>query len=84
MLKAILGIDVSKLKLDVELVIGEKALKKKFDNNDKGFRLLQGWLTSCISNGRTQLDISVSMSVSHDPSSRSCARTTLSGSMTII
>lgn len=46
MSKAILGIDVAKLKLDVELVIGEKALKKKFDNNDKGFKLLQGWLTS--------------------------------------
>jgi transposase len=46
MLKAILGIDVAKLKLDVELMLGEKVLKRKFDNNNKGFKMLQGWLTS--------------------------------------
>lgn len=41
-----LGIDVAKSKLDVELITGGKALKKKFDNNNKGYKLLQGWLTS--------------------------------------
>jgi transposase len=46
MSKTILGIDVAKSKLDVELMTGEKGLKKKFDNNIKGFKLLQGWLTS--------------------------------------
>lgn len=46
MLKTILGIDVAKLKLDVVLMIGDKVLVKRFDNNKKGFKLLQGWLTS--------------------------------------
>lgn len=46
MLKAILGIDVSKLKLDVALMIGSKVLGKEFANNIKGFKLLQGWLAS--------------------------------------
>jgi len=46
MLKTILGIDVAKSKLDVALMIGDKTLVKKFDNNKKGFKLLQGWLAS--------------------------------------
>lgn len=46
MLEAILGIDVSKLKLDVALMFEEKTLTRKFDNSLKGFKLLQGWLTS--------------------------------------
>lgn len=46
MSKVVLGIDVAKSKVDVALITGEKALVKKFDNNSKGFKLLQGWLTS--------------------------------------
>lgn len=46
MSKTILGIDVAKSKLDVVFILNDKALMKKFDNNIKGFRLLQGWLTS--------------------------------------
>jgi len=46
MLKAILGIDVAKLKLDVALMIDSKVLMKEFTNNIKGFKLLQGWLAS--------------------------------------
>jgi len=46
MLKAILGIDVAKLKLDVALMIDSKVLVKQFTNNIKGFKLLQGWLAS--------------------------------------
>jgi transposase len=46
MSKTVLGIDVAKLKVDVALTTGEKVLVKKFDNNSKGFKLLQGWLTS--------------------------------------
>ena len=42
----ILGIDVSKKKLDVVLLLDNKTLTKKFDNTEKGFRLLAGWLRS--------------------------------------
>lgn len=42
----VLGIDVAKKKLDVCLMFGGKALMKKFDNNIKGARIIQGWLTS--------------------------------------
>lgn len=42
----ILGIDVSKRKLDIALVFNNKTLVKKFDNSQKGFRLLQSWLIS--------------------------------------
>lgn len=46
MSKTVLGIDVAKSKLDVALVLNGKALMKKFDNNIKGFKVLQGWLAS--------------------------------------
>ena len=46
MSKTVLGIDVAKKKLDVCLKFGGKVLTKKFDNNTKGFKLLQGWLVS--------------------------------------
>jgi transposase len=46
MSEAILGIDVSKKKLDVALIAGERTLSKKFDNSPKGFALLIGWLRS--------------------------------------
>jgi len=46
MSKTVLGIDVAKSKLDVALMFNGKVLMKKFDNNIKGFKLLQGWLTS--------------------------------------
>jgi len=46
MSKTVLGIDVAKSKLDVALMIRGKALVKEFGNNIKGFKLLQGWLTS--------------------------------------
>ena len=46
MSKTVLGVDISKKKLDVELRFDEKALKRRFDNTPKGFRLLQGWLLS--------------------------------------
>ena len=43
---AILGIDVSKKKLDVALMFNGRTLKKKFNNSPKDFKLLQGWLMS--------------------------------------
>ena len=46
MSEAILGIDVSKKKLDVALMFDGRTLKKKFDNSPKDFKLLQGWLMS--------------------------------------
>ena len=46
MSKTVLGIDVSKKKLDVLLMVGGKELKHKFDNSKKGFQMLRGWLTS--------------------------------------
>ena len=46
MSNTILGIDVAKKKLDVCLMLGGKAIMKKFDNSEKGFKLLAGWLAS--------------------------------------
>ena len=46
MSEAILGIDVSKKKLDVALMFDGRTLKKKFDNSPKGFKLIGGWLMS--------------------------------------
>jgi len=46
MSRSVLGIDVAKSKLDVVLLLNDKALVKKFDNNMKGFKLLRGWLSS--------------------------------------
>lgn len=42
----ILGIDVSKRKLDVALIFNNKTLTKRFDNSHKGHELLNGWLLS--------------------------------------
>ena len=44
--KSMLGIDVSKRKLDVALMSKEKTLIKRFDNSKKGFGLIRGWLLS--------------------------------------
>jgi transposase len=44
MSKNILGIDVSKRKLDVALVFNERTLIKTFDNSSKGCQLLAAWL----------------------------------------
>jgi len=41
-----LGIDVSKAKLDVVLLIGERSFAKEFANTPKGMKLLLGWLRS--------------------------------------
>lgn len=41
-----LGIDVSKAKLDVALIIGEKYRTKVFANTPGGFNALLGWLTA--------------------------------------
>jgi len=46
MSETVLGIDVAKKKLDLCLMTGGKVLMKKFDNDAKGIRLLQGWLRS--------------------------------------
>ena len=44
--KTILGIDISKKKMDVLLVIKDKSFKRVFDNTLKGHGLLNGWLKS--------------------------------------
>lgn len=47
MSKTVLGIDVAKKKLDACLIMGDgKVLAKKFENNTKGIKLLEGWLMS--------------------------------------
>ena len=46
MSETVLGIDVAKKKLDACLMMGDKVLVKKFDNNTKGIKLLEGWLRS--------------------------------------
>lgn len=46
MTKNVLGIDVSKKKIDTYLMIGEKGFAKQFDNTEKGMKLLGGWLRS--------------------------------------
>ena len=40
----ILGIDISKKKFDVALLINNKMQTKKFDNSSKGFDVLNQWL----------------------------------------
>jgi len=42
--KTVLGIDISKKKMDVLLVLNDKPIKKIFENTSKGFKLLDGWL----------------------------------------
>lgn len=46
MSEAVLGIDVAKKKLDACLMMDGKVLARKFDNNAKGVKLLEGWLRS--------------------------------------
>ena len=46
MSETVLGIDVAKKKLDACLMMDGKVLAKKFDNDTKGIKLLQGWLRS--------------------------------------
>lgn len=46
MSKITLGIDVSKLKLDVALLIEDRFLTKQFENSLKGFQAIQDWLLS--------------------------------------
>jgi len=46
MSKNVLGIDVSKKKLDLCLILDGRVFAKKFDNTATGFKLLQGWLSS--------------------------------------
>src|SRR5919106_2910692 len=46
MSETVLGIDVAKKKLDVCLMRDGKVLVKKFDNDVKGIKLLEGWLRS--------------------------------------
>jgi len=43
--KSILGVDVSKSKIDVCLIVGEKIRHKLFDNNHKAFAKLVDWCT---------------------------------------
>lgn len=42
--KTVLGIDISKKKMDVLLVLNNKPIKKIFENTSKGYKLLDGWL----------------------------------------
>lgn len=46
MLKAILGVDISKNKMDAVLLLGDKSLKRIFANSPDGFGILVGWLKS--------------------------------------
>lgn len=46
MSETVLGIDVAKKKLDACLMSDGKVLMKKFDNDTKGIKLLEGWLRS--------------------------------------
>lgn len=46
MSETILGIDVAKKKLDACLMMNGKVLAKKFTNDIKGIKLLEGWLRS--------------------------------------
>jgi transposase len=46
MSKTVLGIDISKKKMDMLLVLNTKPIKKIFENTPKGFKLLVGWLKS--------------------------------------
>lgn len=42
--KTVLGIDISKKKMDVLLILHDKRIKKVFVNTPKGFKLLYAWL----------------------------------------
>ena len=44
MSKAILGVDIAKMKFDVALLINGKLKHKVFTNNEEGFKLLMAWL----------------------------------------
>lgn len=44
--KTVLGIDISKKKMDTLLILNDKSLKKTFENTPKGHKLLDGWLRS--------------------------------------
>lgn len=46
MSRAILGIDISKKKMDAVLIFNDKILSHIFENSPKGFKLLDGWLKS--------------------------------------
>jgi transposase len=46
MSKTVLGIDISKKKMDTFLVFNNKPLKRIFENTSKGHKLLEGWLRS--------------------------------------
>jgi transposase len=46
MSKTVLGIDISKKKMDVLLVLNDKPIKKIFENTSESFKLLDGWLKS--------------------------------------
>ena len=44
--KTVLGIDISKKKMDTLLILNDNPLKKTFDNTSKGHRMLDAWLRS--------------------------------------
>jgi transposase len=44
MSKTVLGIDISKKKMDTNLILSNKRLKHIFENTSKGHKLLDGWL----------------------------------------
>lgn len=46
MSRAVLGIDISKKKMDAVLIFNNKSLSHVFDNSSKGLKLLDGWLRS--------------------------------------
>lgn len=46
MSRIVLGIDISKKKMDSILIFNDKALSHVFENSPKGFKLLDGWLRS--------------------------------------
>lgn len=46
MSKTVLGIDISKRKIDTLLRLNDKSLKHIFENTPKGYRLLDNWLKS--------------------------------------
>ena len=46
MSKTVLGIDISKKKMDILLIFNNKSLKRLFENTSKGHKLLDGWLRS--------------------------------------
>jgi transposase len=46
MSKTVLGIDISKKKMDTLLILNDKPIKHVFENTSKGYKLLEGWLRS--------------------------------------